>query len=165
MEEEARWRCISGFIQIPGARMRSKTCRFQYIFKRQNMELLLLFSIISPWLKWYRMTNFRIFANVNFSCISNSKYSAINRIFLLLNWNNTHLKSRPVNVVMRDILLIRFWGCFPFVTKESQILICPNFPGNTRIWYLLGTFDIWITLSDIEVNLRDGRLVSSKLHK
>ena len=29
--------------------MRSKTCRFQQIFKRRNTELLLLFSIISPW--------------------------------------------------------------------------------------------------------------------
>ena len=28
--------------------MRSKTCQFQYIFKHRNVELLLLFSIISP---------------------------------------------------------------------------------------------------------------------
>ena len=29
--------------------MRSKTCQFQYIFKYRNTELLLLFSIITPW--------------------------------------------------------------------------------------------------------------------
>ena len=61
---------------------------------------------------------------------------------------------------MRDIRLIKFWKNFPFVTKESQILIL-----NTRMQYLLGTFNIWIKLSDKEVNLRDERVVSSKLHK
>ena len=29
--------------------MRSKTCRFQWIFKNRNTELLHLFSIITPW--------------------------------------------------------------------------------------------------------------------
>ena len=66
---------------------------------------------------------------------------------------------------MQDILLMRLWGNFPLVTKESQISICPNFPWNTRIQYLLGTFNIWIKLSDIGVNLRDERVLSSKLHK
>ena len=66
---------------------------------------------------------------------------------------------------MRDIPLIKFWGYFPFVTKESQILICPNFPQNTRIQCLLGTFNIWIQLSDKGLNLCNARAVSSKLHK
>ena len=66
---------------------------------------------------------------------------------------------------MPDILLIRFWGNFPFVTKESQILICPNFPQNTRIQDLLGRFNVGIKLSDTEVNLRDERVVSLNFHK
>ena len=33
--------------------MRSKTCRFQQIFRYRNMELLLLFSIITPWFYRY----------------------------------------------------------------------------------------------------------------
>ena len=46
------WRLVTkrfGFIQILEARMGSKTCRFQQIFEHRNMELLLLFSIISPY--------------------------------------------------------------------------------------------------------------------
>ena len=39
---------FSGFMQIPEARMRSKACRFQQIFKYRNTELLLFFSIITP---------------------------------------------------------------------------------------------------------------------
>ena len=47
-EQGASWLSISSFIQIPEAPMRSKACRLQYIIATQNMELLLLFSIISP---------------------------------------------------------------------------------------------------------------------
>ena len=38
-----------GFIQIPEARMGSKTCRFQQLLKHRNTELLLLLGIISPY--------------------------------------------------------------------------------------------------------------------
>ena len=100
------------------------------------------------------MKNFHLFTIENFSCISNSKYSAINRIFLLLNWSNTLLKNRPVKVYdARYTLNLRFWGYFPFFTKELQILVFPNFPQNTNIQCLIGTFNIWIKLSDTGVNL------------
>ena len=61
------------------------------------------------------------------------------------------------------LLIIRFWGNFG--NKELQILICPNFSWNTRIQYLLGTFNIWIKLPDTGVNLWDEKVVSSKFHK
>ena len=53
-------------------------------------------------------------------------------------------------------------GYFPFVTKESQILISPNFPRNTRIQRLLETFDTWIKWSDTGVSFW---VVSSKLQR
>ena len=54
---------------------------------------------------------------------------------------------------------------FPFVTEESQILIGPNFPWNNRIQCLLGTFNIWMKLSDAGVNLWDESVLFSKPHK
>ena len=58
---------------------------------------------------------------------------------------------------MRDILLITFWGNFPFVIKESQVLIGPNFSRNTGIQYLLGIFND-------TGGMRDERVVSWKFH-
>ena len=56
-------------------------------------------------------------------------------------------------------------GYFPFFTKELQMLICLNFPRNTKIQCFLETFNTWIKLSDTGVNFWEKRVISAKLHK
>ena len=108
---------------------------------------------------------FSHFHHGRISCIRNSKYSTINRIFLLLNWKNAQLKNRPVKVCDANYTFNKVLVVLPICSKESPIFVCPNFPKNTRIQCLLGTFNIWIKLSDTGVDLWDERVASSKLCK
>ena len=67
------------------------------------------------------MTNFHIFTMENFGCIRNGKYSAINRNFLLLNWNYTYLKSRPVKVCYARY-------CLAQISPGIANIVWPKFP-------------------------------------
>ena len=51
--------------------MRSKTCRFQYIFKYRNTELLLLFSLMTPLYDSPELSNPFL---VSFSCLFQQVY-------------------------------------------------------------------------------------------
>ena len=79
-------------------------------------------------------------------------------------WNGRIRNSRtdPWYFAMRDILLMTFLGYFPSVTKESQILICPNCHWNARIQCLYETFNTWINVSYMGLNYSGERVVSSK---
>ena len=50
--------------------------------------------------------------------------------FLLLNWKNTQLKNRDMKICDAIYTFDKVLGHFLFVTLESQILICPNFPQS-----------------------------------
>ena len=84
--------------------------------------------------------------------------------FLLLNLKNMQLKTRAAKICDARYTFNKVLGHFPFLTKESQMLICPNFLRNTRVQCLLETFNTWIKLSDTGVNFWEKRLGSSKLY-
>ena len=88
-----------------------------------------------------------------FSCISNSKYSATNRVFLLQNWKSMQLKNTPAKVYEARHTFNMLFGVFSVCYKGLQLLICPNFPRNSKVLFFLETFNTFIKLSDTRVKL------------
>ena len=93
------------------------------------------------YIKVISVDEFLEFHNIKFQLGKQYQTSVINIFFLLLSWTQSNqLKNRrQLKFAKEDIMLIRFFfgrgegGCFPFVTKKSQVLIFPNFPWNARI--------------------------------
>ena len=78
-------------------------------------------------------TKIHLFAMGNFSCTNGANIPQSKKSFCCWTERIRNHRTDLWRFAMRDILLRRFWRYFPFVTKELQTLICPNFFKNTRI--------------------------------
>ena len=80
--------------------MRSKTYRFQQIFKNRNTELLLLFSIVTPW------TNVKYFQEHACSKIKLSEKTSLYTLCLYRSLNNISENNKLLNQLILNTSLV-----------------------------------------------------------